>query len=88
MDKKHKLVYIEWEDACSNESWMNEDEISRWANGRKYIVKQVGFIYKEDKEHIILFTGLQEEYELTMHQFMKIPKSLIRKRINLTKYIK
>ena len=87
---KHKLIYIEWEDACSSDAWMSEDGVSKWADLGRYIVKQVGFIYKETNELLILYGGYQEfeDYQLQYHQLIKIPKGWIRKRINLTKYIK
>ena len=85
-----KLIYIEWEDACANDKWMDEHEATEWANADRYIVKQSGFIFKETKEHIILYGGYHNEdgYQGQFHQMIKIPKGWIRKRINLTKHIK
>ena len=87
---KNKLIYIEWEDACSNDKWMDEAEAEHWAHAERYLVKQVGFVWREDKKHIVLFGGVYDsgEFMNQYHNFIKIPKSWIRKRINLTKYIK
>ena len=88
---KYKLIYIEWEDCCANGSWMDEEEFSKWTNSDRYIIKQTGFVYKETKEHLILFSGFHDEngdYKGQYHHCLRIPKTWIRKRIDLTKHIK
>ena len=85
-----KLIYIEWEDVTSNDAWRNESIAESWASEGSWIVKQVGFVYKETKKELILVGGIheEEEYQNSYHQMLRIPKSLIHKRINLTKHIK
>ncbi len=87
---KHKLVYIEWEDITSSDGWRNEDNATCWASDEGWLIKQVGFIYKETENYLTLVAGahIEKEYQSQYHQFLKIPKVLIRKRINLTKHIK
>ena len=87
---KLKLLYVEWQDACSNDKWMNEDEVEHWVHSEPYIVKQTGFIFSETDKVLILFNGIydSEEYVKQYHQLIKIPKAWIRRRINLTKHIK
>ena len=85
-----KLIYIEWEDACSNDTWMDEHSAIEWSNAGRYVVKQTGFVFKENKQHLILYGGFHEHdgYQSQYHQMIKIPKGWIRRRVNLTKYIK
>src|SRR5690348_7379755 len=89
-----KLIYIEWEDAISNSSWHTEQELKRWANYENSIVKEVGWLYKETKKHIVLVSRqLREDIDETESDYgrfgllQKIPKTWIQKRIDLTKYI-
>ena len=87
---KHKLIYIEWEDAKSSDKWVTNDEMMGWADER-YLVKQVGFVFKETKDLVILFAGAHDEcdvFDTQYHQAIKIPNTWIRKRIDLTKHIK
>ena len=74
-----KLVYIEWGDAISNTGWMSEKEAIEWADSSDWIVKNVGWILKENKDYILLaskFSEGSEEYGL-LH---KIPKTWIKVR--------
>ena len=92
-----KLIYIEWEDACSHAgsaktgSWLSEDESNDWAENTEWIVRQSGFIIKETKRYLTI-AGMMEpggdnHYAMFGH-LQKIPKSWIRKRVDLTKQIK
>lgn len=87
---KYKLVYIEWEDVISSDCWRNEDNAACWSEGEGWFIQQVGFIYKETKTYLTLVAGIhiEKEHQSQFHQFLKIPKVLIRKRIDLTKHIK
>ena len=83
-----KSVYLEWEDVVSANPWMNATEVSHWTT-EKWIVSQIGFIYQETKDHITLCTGYHDDdCGQQLHQVLKIPKGLIRKRVDLTKYVK
>ena len=85
-----KPIYLEWEDASSNDKWVGECDAMAWADAEGFVVKQTGFILKETKKSLTLCGGYHhyEDCEPQYHQLLKIPKSWIRKRINLTKYIK
>jgi hypothetical protein len=79
-----KLVYIEWEDAISQSGWHDEDEIKEWTEKDNITVKEVGWIYKENKTHIVLVSRLhQEVYNGKISNgyglLQKIPKTWIRK---------
>jgi len=86
------LVYVEWIDACGPTStgWLLPDQIDAFV-GHEWLVKDIGFIYKESEDYICLVGGFTEEddvYTATYHRIVSIPKSTIRKRIDLTKHIK
>ena len=80
-----RIVYIEWEDAVSTDKELNENLMQDWSN-IKYMKKQVGFLYEEDNYNITLFSGIHEddEYYDMFQGLIKIPKSLIRERQDLT----
>ena len=80
-----KLIYIEWEDAIANSSWHTEKELEAWAKCNNSIIKEVGWLYKETKTHIVLIGRWLEEYEKESEYksfglLQKIPKTWIRKR--------
>ena len=83
---KYKLVYIEWEDAVSNNlKWFSEDQALDWDKNISMIVKECGFILKEDKKHIFLVnrmadTRYDEDGFLEYGGLHKIPITWIRKR--------
>jgi hypothetical protein len=88
-----KLIYLEWEDAASSSSWKFKSDIDKWANSPSNSIHQVGFVLKETKKYLVLCgrwspagedIGDEEAYGL----LQKIPKTWVRKRINLTKYIR
>ena len=83
---KYKLVYLEWEDAVSNNlKWFSEEQALNWDENISMIVKECGFILKEDRKHIFLInrmadTRWDEDGSLEFGGLHKIPKSWIRKR--------
>ena len=86
-----KLIYIEWHDAFSHTGWMDKNNVEKIADHEEYIVKQVGWLFKETKREIVLVSQYKPEDVRDDELFgsiQKIPKTWIRKRVNLTKYIK
>ncbi len=79
---KLKLVYIEWEDARSiGSSWRDVKELLENAGAVPIIVKEVGWIVKEDKDTIVIVSSLDERKDKTfVSDGTILPKSLIRKR--------
>lgn len=83
---KHKLVYIEWEDAVSNNlKWFSEQDALDWDKNISMVVKECGFILKEDKHHLFLVnrkadTRYDGDGSLEYGGLHKIPKTWIRKR--------
>lgn len=85
--KNMKLIYIEWEDACSAAHWQPEEELEDWSKNASPIIEQVGWVYKETSRYLILVsrqgihiydgdTVISKSYGLAQ----KIPKTWIRKR--------
>jgi len=87
-----KLIYLEWEDAFTQgDGWMSADMLDDWKN-ETFVVKQSGWVYDETDRHIILVggfnAGVHDAHAETYKQCIKIPKSWISKRVDLTEYIK
>lgn len=83
-----KLIYLEWEDAIAAQGWHNEKEIKDWVAKDNAIVSEVGWVYAENKTHIVLVSrkineiDKGKEYE-SYGLLQKIPKTWIRKRKTL-----
>ena len=88
---KNKLVYIEWGDAVSSGSgWFDGEEVEEWEEDAGWIIRQCGFIISETKKYIFLCAHIKEEDHFTVKQYghlQKIPKTWIKKRVNLSKYL-
>lgn len=88
----YPLIYIEWCDAITNEqSWMAAEDVVRWADNEDWNIKQTGFLIKETKEYILMSMRLNthkhtEEID-RLDGIIKIPKTWVRKRVNLSKFI-
>ena len=85
-----KLVYIEWEDSVSATNWHTGEDLKVWCENSGWIVKQVGWIIEETRKHIIIAGRLKPEDDFTSEQFgnlQRIPKTWVRKKIYLNKYI-
>jgi hypothetical protein len=69
-------VYVEWVDIVATDSgWHTKDEIEEWLITEVDTVKQMGFLYKETKSHIILIDSyLTADY---LGAAIKIPKGNI-----------
>ena len=86
-----KLIYLEWEDASTlNDGWHTKEEVDDYIKNHKYIISECGFLYKENKKMIILLSRINPksgDYPEQYAVIHKIPKSWIRKRVDLTKYV-
>lgn len=82
-----KLIYIEWEDSASiGNGWVKKEEVEK---DTPRLVRQVGWIIKEEKKFITLAATIdltKPDSEFVSDGCVVI-KSLIRKRIDLTKHI-
>ncbi len=90
-----KLVYIEWADAVANDSWFSEEAMEEWSTRSGFICKEVGWIYQENKDKIILVSRwspnkseVDKKYQTSQYGLVQlIPKPWILKRVNLSRYI-
>jgi len=90
-NREEKLTYLEWADAIGGGSdWTEESRLKEWKDGTDWIIKQCGFIISENSKHILFAGSIKPKDVFTERQFcglLKIPKTWIRKRVDLTKYI-
>lgn len=87
--KNPQLFYIEWEDACAEVGWKDKEEIDDWISNKGLMVKQVGWLLSEGKTHYN-FASRKSDEENDFMQYgnlIKIPKTWIRRKVNLTKHI-
>lgn len=85
----YKLIYLEWQDAYSGKDWLTKGEIEGLIES-EMIIRQSGFLYYEDKKRIILISKISdcdENIETEYGGATVIPKTWIKKRIDLTKHI-
>lgn len=76
-----QLIYLEWCDAAYHESeWMEKDAAIDWANNEDWVIRQSSFLVRETKEYVLLASRINNHH---VNGLMKIPKTWIRKRINL-----
>ncbi len=90
--KNYKLIYLEWCDAIeSRAGWQEIDVIKYWAKNEDWIVKECGFLIEENKEYLLFASRIGDYHNDNTPKFgsiMKIPKTWIRRKIDLTKYVK
>ena len=70
---------------------MSIEDAKRWGNNEDWVIKQVGFLVDETKEYLLIASKLNPhvstEEDLKVDSLLKLPKTWIRKRINLDKAI-
>ncbi|KKL90882.1 hypothetical protein LCGC14_1900220 [marine sediment metagenome] len=87
---KYPLIYLEWCDAYSNSSWISIEAALNKADSEDWVTAECGFLLKETKEYLLFCNRLGDIVDLDDHLVagtIKIPKTWIRKRISLSKYI-
>lgn len=86
-----KLIYIEWCDAMSSQTtWMSLEEAIEWADNKNWVVSSGGYLIKETDEYLLISREIctYDKDDTQLGGVLKIPKTWIRKRIDLTKHIK
>lgn len=87
-----KLVYIEWCDAiASGLEWTDINVAKEWGKKSEWIVRETGWLLEDTKEYISIAAVWKPEDEFCdeqVKQLMKIPKTWIKKRVDLTEYIR
>jgi len=69
----HKILYLEWGDACGQSGWLNADDVQPPMS-----VSSIGHLVKETKEYVSLSPGLTQDGQFM--GYITIPKGWIRKR--------
>ena len=80
----YKLVYIEWLDAMSNLStWIDEQDAVEWSESSEGLVKQVGWLIKEDKNCVLLADRLGQinTGSPDLGGVFKIPSKWVKKKV-------
>jgi hypothetical protein len=78
-----KLIYLEWQDAIHNANWFEKDLAEEWHNATQFLIKECGWLVKEDKKGITLACRYKVEDNHTVEQFgglQYIPKTWVKKR--------
>ena len=82
-----KPIYLEWCDAIADGlEWTDTELAKEWGEKSEWVVREMGWVIAETKEYIVIASVWKPEDELCNEQFkqlMKIPKTWIRKRVNL-----
>lgn len=91
--KTKKLIYFEWCDAVSRDGWISKENALIWSKNTEWVVQQIGWILEENKEYITIFSQYDPPSKNTTdHEnfghLQKIPKTWVRKRVDLTRHIK
>jgi len=82
-----KLLYIEWEDAVYNAEWFPIDLAEAWHDTTEHLIKECGWLVKEDKLGITIAGRFKAEDNNTVAQYgglQYIPKTWIHKRQIIT----
>lgn len=87
-----ELIYIEWCDAIADTpSWITINDAIKWADNEDWVIKQSGFLLKETEEYILLCSKINPhdhlKDDMRVDSLLKLPKTWIRKRINLSNFI-
>lgn len=83
------VVYLEWCDAISDTSrWMSLEDAKEWGNNEDWLIKQIGFLLDETEEYLLLAGRINPhhstEVDLKVDGLLKLPKTWIRRRIDLS----
>jgi hypothetical protein len=79
MDEKWMLIYIRWVDCYDNTGqWKTLSELGEWYE-EDWDVDQVGWIYEETDDYIVLINMVCEGHDSVSH-VTKIPKPWIKHR--------
>ena len=82
-----KLLYIEWEDAVANAGWFSVDLAEAWHDSTKHLIKECGWLVKEDKLGMTIAGRYKPADNNTDAQYgglQYIPKTWIHRRLTIT----
>jgi hypothetical protein len=72
-----KRVEVKWVDIIHEGGWHTQDQIDEFINERSMIVNQIGYLYEQDDDYLILLDSYFEDKQQfgTIHV---IPKGCIK----------
>jgi hypothetical protein len=77
-------VLITWRDITTLNGWVSQDEVDDFVtDAKENIVNQVGFLYEEDENQIVILNSIFENKDI-IGDVTKIPKDCIISVIRLT----
>lgn len=72
------LVYVEWIDIVATDGgWHSTDELEDWIQNEECVVRQVGFLYRQTDDYIVLVDSYFDEYNVGYA--VKIPMGCVKK---------
>jgi len=77
IEKKYKLVSLEWIDAQSDSDWCSPDKTALWAD-EDCVIFEIGWLVCESKKYIVITNQMGEDGDFGNRT--KIPKKWIRKK--------
>lgn len=54
IEPARKIIYVEWIDAESQDSWESEEVVKGWAKRGGAVIRQVGFLVAEEKDYLLI----------------------------------
>lgn len=71
-----KKVLVTWKDITSDDGWHDADSIDKFVSDEENIALQIGFLYEEDENQIVLLDSyfLNKDLFGTIH---KIPRGCV-----------
>ena len=84
------LIYIEWCDSVSDTPhWVTMEDAKEWANNEDWVICQSSFLIEETKEYILVASQYnpQSDTDSRYSNLHKIPKTWIRKRVDLSQMV-
>lgn len=88
--KYYPLIYIEWCDALEGSGgWMQIDGAIEWCHNEDWLIKQSSFLIEETDEYLFLSSKInpQKDGNIMLGGLLKVPKTWIRRRIDLSESI-
>lgn len=94
MKKKHPIkihypiILVQWIDAASmsDVGWKTEEDVDEFLLETPWLITDVGFLKADTEDYICLIGGygpVLEDYNLTCHRELKIPKGCIVRKIKV-----
>ncbi len=74
--EEYKFTELHWIDIIATDSgWRTKEDLDHWIEEEVNLVKQVGYVYYEDKNYIVLIDSYIDD--TTIGYAIKIPKACV-----------